>query len=98
MVNIREFDAILENGNKNSALYVEIFEHYCQNFNVQEEKLMKPAFITINGKNVCKTLKDLLLPGTPAEKSLVFLIKVLCEYYEAARRIIAERVRFNTWY
>ncbi|XP_037580326.1 uncharacterized protein K02A2.6-like [Dermacentor silvarum] len=93
-----EFDAFLEDGDEDFASYVERFEHYCEVANVQEEKLKKSAFITAIGKNAYKTLKDLLLPATPAEKSLEDLVKVLSDHYEPASRIIAERFRFNRRY
>ncbi|KAL1427089.1 hypothetical protein MTO96_017747 [Rhipicephalus appendiculatus] len=93
-----EFDAFLEDGDEDFASYVGRFEHYCEVANVQEEKLKKSAFITAIGKNAYKTLKDLLLPATPAEKSLAGLVKVLSDHYEPASRIIAERFRFNRRY
>ncbi|KAH6937317.1 hypothetical protein HPB50_026729 [Hyalomma asiaticum] len=48
--------------------YVKRFEHYCQVANAQEEKLKKSAFVTAIGKNALRTLKDLLLPATPADR------------------------------
>ncbi|XP_049523897.1 uncharacterized protein LOC119454128 [Dermacentor silvarum] len=98
MAKMWEFDAFLEDGDKDFASYVERFEHYCEVANVQEEKLKKSAFIMAIGKNAYKTLKDLLLPATPAEKSLEDLVKVLSDHYEPASRIIAERFRFNRRY
>ncbi|KAL1442397.1 hypothetical protein MTO96_046431 [Rhipicephalus appendiculatus] len=88
----------LEDGDEDFALYVERSEHYCEVSNVQEEKLKKSAFITTIGKNAYKKLKDLLLPATPVEKSLVDLVKVLSDHYEPACRIIAERFRFSRRY
>ncbi|KAL1481111.1 hypothetical protein MTO96_050453 [Rhipicephalus appendiculatus] len=75
MAKMWEFDAFLEDGDEDFDSYVERFEHYCEVANVQEEKLKKSAFITAIGKNAYKTLKDLLLPATPAEKSLADLVK-----------------------
>lgn len=98
MAKMWEFDAFLEDGDEDFASYVERFEHYCEVANVQEEKLKKSAFITAIGKNAYKTLKDLLLPATPAEKSFEDLVKVLSDHYEPASRIIAERFRFNRRY
>ncbi|XP_037574318.1 uncharacterized protein LOC119456559 [Dermacentor silvarum] len=98
MAKMWEFDAFLEDGDKGFASYVERFEHYCEVANVQEEKLKKSAFITAIGKKAYKTLKDLLLPATPAEKGLEDLVKVLSDHYEPASRIIAERFRLNRRY
>ncbi|KAH6922577.1 hypothetical protein HPB50_016635 [Hyalomma asiaticum] len=46
MATMWEFDAFVEDGDRDFASHVERFEHYCQVANVQEEKLKKSTFIT----------------------------------------------------
>ncbi|KAH7957528.1 hypothetical protein HPB52_019868 [Rhipicephalus sanguineus] len=62
------------------------------------EELKKSPFITAIGKNAYKTLDDLLLPATPADKKFEELVKVLGDRYVPASRFFAERFKFNRWY
>ncbi|XP_064464895.1 uncharacterized protein LOC135376222, partial [Ornithodoros turicata] len=98
MAKMWEFDAFIDEGDEDFASYVERFGHYCKVANVQDEELKKSAFITAIGKKVYKTLKDLLLPSKPEEKSFKDLVKVLSEHYGPTSQVIAERFKFNRRY
>nr|XP_037272778.1 uncharacterized protein LOC119164663 [Rhipicephalus microplus] len=93
-----EFDAFIEEGDEYFALYVERFGHYCKVAGVQDEELKKSAFISAIGKKAYKTLKDLLLPAKPEEKTFEDLVKVLSGHYEPSSQVIAERFKFNRRY
>ncbi|XP_064468815.1 uncharacterized protein LOC135383143 isoform X1 [Ornithodoros turicata] len=98
MAKMWEFDAFIDEGDEDFASYVERFGHYCKVANVQDEELKKSAFITAIGKKAYKTLKDLLLPSKPEEKSFKDLVKVLSEHYGPTSQVIAERFKFNRRY
>lgn len=79
MAKMWELDAFLEDGDEDFDSYVERFGHYCTVAKVEGEKLKKSAFITAIGKKSYKTLKDLLLPAKPEEKTYADLVKVLSD-------------------
>ncbi|XP_075750793.1 uncharacterized protein LOC142817623 [Rhipicephalus microplus] len=93
-----EFDAFIEEGDEDFASYVERFGHYCKVAGVQDEELKKSAFISAIGKKAYKTLKDLLLPAKPEEKTFEDLVKVLSGHYEPSSQVIAERFKANRRY
>lgn len=98
MAKMWEFDAFIEEGDEDFASYVERFGHYCKVAGVQDEELKKSAFISAIGKKAYKTLKDLLLPAKPEEKTFEDLVKVLSGHYEPSSQVIAERFKFNRRY
>lgn len=93
-----EFDAYVEGGDEDFSSYVERFNHYWKVTQIEDDSLKKSAFITALGKHPYKTLKDLLLPSSPEEKSFEDLVKVLKEHYAPGSQVIAERFKFNRRY
>ncbi|KAH9384861.1 hypothetical protein HPB48_026890 [Haemaphysalis longicornis] len=59
---------------------------------------MGSRFAPPQRKKAYKTLKDLLLPAKPEEKTFEDLVKVLSDHYEPSSQVIAERFKFNRRY
>ncbi|KAL1419586.1 hypothetical protein MTO96_025249 [Rhipicephalus appendiculatus] len=95
MSNFWEFDSYVEGGDEDFNSYVERFEHYWKVTQMEDSGLKKSAFITALGKRPYRTLKDLLLPAKPDDKSFEDLVSVLKEHYAPGSQVIADRFKFN---
>ncbi|KAB0800460.1 hypothetical protein PPYR_01180 [Photinus pyralis] len=75
-------------------MYIERVEHLFL-VNCVEEKMKVSLFITLAGPVVYSTLKNLVAPQNPAEKSYEQVITVLRGHYVPEKSEISERFRFN---
>lgn len=97
MAGLGRFDPFVEDGDEDFESYVERFEHYLKATKVSEA-LRLSAFVTAIGQKPYKTLKTLLHPVKPEEKSWEELVAVLKGHYAPRPMVIAERFKFNRRY
>ncbi|XP_065282647.1 uncharacterized protein [Dermacentor albipictus] len=98
MAKFLDFESFIDDGEEDFMSYVERFDHYWKVTQNKDDSLKKSAFITAIGKRPYKTLKDLLLPAKPEDKSFVEIVAVLREHYSPGSKVIAERFKFNRRY
>ncbi|XP_072145332.1 uncharacterized protein [Dermacentor andersoni] len=98
MAKFLDFEPFVDDGEEDFMSYVERFDHYWKVTQNKDDSLKKSAFITAIGKRPYKTLKDLLLPAKPEDKSFNEIVAVLREHYSPGSKVIAERFKFNRRY
>ncbi|XP_075556552.1 uncharacterized protein LOC142588603 [Dermacentor variabilis] len=98
MAKFLDFEPFVDDGEEDFISYVERFDHYGKVTQNKNDSLKKSAFITAIGKRPYKTLKDLLLPAKPEDKSFNEIVAVLKEHYSPGSKVIAERFKFNRRY
>ncbi|XP_072145334.1 uncharacterized protein [Dermacentor andersoni] len=98
MAKFLDFEPFVDDGKEDFMSYVERFDLYWKVTQNKDDSLKKSAFITAIGKRPYKTLKDLLLPGKPEDKSFNEIVAVLREHYSPGSKVIAERFKFNRRY
>ncbi|XP_049272464.1 uncharacterized protein LOC125758846 [Rhipicephalus sanguineus] len=94
MASFGRFDPFTEEGDEDFDSYAERFEHYVRATQVSED-LKVSVFVTAIGKQAYRTLKNLLAPTKPEEKTYAELLQILKGYYSPKPLVIAERFRFN---
>ncbi|XP_075527088.1 uncharacterized protein LOC142559366 [Dermacentor variabilis] len=97
MAKFLDFEPFVDDG-EDFMSYVERFDHYWKVTQNKDDSLKKSAFITAIGKRLYKTLKDLLLPVKPEDKSFNEIVAVLREHSSPGSKVIAERFKFNRRY
>ncbi|XP_064459015.1 uncharacterized protein LOC135369352 [Ornithodoros turicata] len=93
-----EFEPYVEGGDEDFTSYIERFGHYWKVTRIEDNSLKTSALITAIGKRAYKTLKDLLLPSKPEQKTYDQLVQVLKDHYAPESQVIAERFKFNRRY
>ena len=89
---IEEFD-----GNKdNWPQYVEHIEHFFIVNSIEGAEKKRAVFLSVIGSATYKTLRNLLSPAKPGDKSYADLVDVLSKHYKPAPSEIVERFRFNS--
>ncbi|KAL1477225.1 hypothetical protein MTO96_035913 [Rhipicephalus appendiculatus] len=88
------FEPFTEEGDEDFDSYTERFEHYVRATQVSED-LKASVFVTAIGKQAYRTLKNLLAPTKPEEKTYAELLQILKGHYSPKPLVIAERFRFN---
>ncbi|XP_075730266.1 uncharacterized protein LOC142772051 [Rhipicephalus microplus] len=88
------FDQFIEDGDEDFQSYVERFDHFLKAFQVSDD-LKVSVFITAIGKKAYKTLKTLLEPEKPENKTYAQLVQTLKEQYVPKTFVIAERFKFS---
>lgn len=74
--------------------YVERLEQYFLANETQNEKKAS-IFLAVIGSEAYATLKNVLQPGKPSEKSYADMVKELKSYYMPKPLVISERFKFN---
>nr|XP_054930096.1 uncharacterized protein K02A2.6-like [Dermacentor andersoni] len=90
-----EFNTYVKDGDEDFNSYVDRFDHYWKVTQIEDGNLKKSTFITALGSRLYKTLKDLLLPATPENKSFEDVVSVLKEHLAPVSQVIARRFKFN---
>ncbi|XP_064476131.1 uncharacterized protein LOC135390043 isoform X2 [Ornithodoros turicata] len=93
-----EFEPYVEGGDEDFISYIERFGHFWKVTRIEDNALKTSALITEIGKRAYKTLKDLLLPSKPQQKTYDQLVQVLKDHYAPEGQVIAERFKFNRRY
>ncbi|KAH7933553.1 hypothetical protein HPB49_013869 [Dermacentor silvarum] len=88
------FDQFIEDGDEDFQSYLERFDHFLKASQVSDA-LKVSVFITAIGNKAYKTLKTLLEPEKPGNKTNEQLVQTLQEQYVPQNSIIAERFKFN---
>lgn len=94
MASFGRFEPFTEEGDEDFDSYAERFEHYVRATQVSED-LKVSVFVTAIGKQAYRTLKNLLAPTKPEEKTYDELLQILKGHYSPKPLVIAERFRFN---
>ncbi|XP_049268434.1 uncharacterized protein LOC125757180 [Rhipicephalus sanguineus] len=94
MATLGRFDQFMEDGDEDFQSYVERFDHFLKPSQVSDD-LKVSVFITAIGKKAYKTLKTLLEPEKPENKTYAQLVQTLKEQYVPKTSVIAERFKFN---
>ncbi|XP_075737589.1 uncharacterized protein LOC119175534 [Rhipicephalus microplus] len=94
MTTLGRFDQFSEDGDEDFQFYVERFDHFLKASEVSDD-LKVSVFITAIGKTACKTLKILLEPEKPENKTYAQLVQTLKEQYVPKTPMIVERFKFN---
>ncbi|XP_075535010.1 uncharacterized protein LOC142570519 [Dermacentor variabilis] len=98
MTNFLDLEPFVDDGEEDFMSCVEIFNHYWKVTQNKDDSLKKCAFITAVGKRPYKTVRDLLLPAKPKDKSFDEIIAVLREHFSPGSKVIAETFKFNRRY
>ncbi|XP_070394895.1 uncharacterized protein [Dermacentor albipictus] len=98
MAKFLDFEPFIDDGEEDFMSYVERFDHYWKVTQNKDDSVKKCAFITAIGKRPYKTLKDLLLPAKPEDKSFVEIVAVLRDHYSPGSKVIALRFKFDRRY
>lgn len=93
MATMGRFDQFIEDGD-DFQFYEEWFNHFLKASQVRDN-LKVSVFITAIGKKAYKTLKTLLEPEKPENKTYEQLVQTLQEPYVPKTSVIAERFKFN---
>ncbi|KAL1468209.1 hypothetical protein MTO96_025611 [Rhipicephalus appendiculatus] len=93
MATMGRFDQFIEDGDEDFQSYVERFDHFLKASQVSDD-LKVSVFITAIGKKAYKTLKTLLEPEKPENKTYEQLVQTLQEQYVPKTSVIAEWFKF----
>ncbi|KAL1485898.1 hypothetical protein MTO96_031667 [Rhipicephalus appendiculatus] len=80
MASFGRFAPFTEEGDEDFDSYTERFEHYVRATQVSED-LKASVFVTAIGKQAYHTLKNLLAPTKPEEKTYAELLQILKGHY-----------------
>ncbi|KAL1478883.1 hypothetical protein MTO96_052300 [Rhipicephalus appendiculatus] len=94
MASFGQFEPFTEEGDEDFDSYTERFEHCVRATQVSED-LKASVFVTAIGKQPYHTLKNLLAPTKPEEKTYAELLQILKGHYSPKPLMIADRFRFN---
>ena len=89
---VEEFDCKQEEWSQ----YVERLGYYFAANDVEDPVRKKAIFLTLIGPSTYKTLRSLVHPSTPGEKSYNELVQLLTAHFEPKPSEIVQRFRFNT--
>ncbi|XP_037572298.1 uncharacterized protein LOC119454435 [Dermacentor silvarum] len=94
MATMGRFNQFIEDGDEDFQSYVERFGHFMKASQVSDD-LKVSVFKTVIGKKAYKTLKTLLEPEKPENKTYEQLVQTLQKQYAPKASVIAERFKFN---
>ena len=75
--------------------YVEQLQFYLQANGVETEEKKRATFLTVVGPEAFKTLRNLIAPAKPADKSFRELVEVLTKHYSPPPSEIVQRFKFH---
>jgi hypothetical protein len=89
---VEDFD-----GNKDDwQQYVERLEHFSVANGIDGAEKKRAVFLSVIGPSTYKTLRNLLSPDKPGDKSYASLVDTLSKHFKPAPSEIVERFRFNS--
>ena len=89
---VEDFD-----GNKDDwQQYVERLEHFFVANGIDGAEKKRAVFLSVIGPSTYKTLRNLLYPDKPGDKSYASLVDTLSKHFKPAPSEIVERFRFNS--
>ena len=89
---VEDFD-----GNKDDwQQYVECLEHFFVANGIDGAEKKRAVFLSVIGPSTYKTLRNLLYPDKPGDKSYASLVDTLSKHFKPAPSEIVERFRFNS--
>ena len=89
---VEDFD-----GNKDDwQQYVERLEHFFVANGIDGAEKKRAVFLSVIGPSTYKTLRNLLSPDKPGDKSYASLVDTLSKHFKPAPSEIVERFRFNS--
>ena len=89
---VEDFD-----GNKDDwQQYVERLEHFFVANGIDGAEKKRAVFLSLIGPSTYKTLRNLLSPDKPGDKSYASLVDTLSKHFKPAPSEIVERFRFNS--
>ncbi|XP_049518821.1 uncharacterized protein LOC125943515 [Dermacentor silvarum] len=94
MATMGRFYQFIEDGDEYFQSYVEQFKHFLKASQVSDD-LKVSVFITAIGKKAYKSLKTLVEPENPENKTYEQLVQTLQEQYVPTTSVIAEQFKLN---
>ncbi|XP_075742492.1 uncharacterized protein LOC142796215 [Rhipicephalus microplus] len=94
MATFGRFDQFIEDGDDDFQSYVKRFDHFLKASQVRDD-LKVLVFLTAIRKKTYKTLKTLLEPEKPENKTYAQLVQTLKEQFVPKTSVITERFKFN---